>query len=192
MHHHGLAAVSHLRAHGELLHFLPDRRQERTDRESARHSGLRQGARQAWFTVVTGVNTLFNALLNNAEFCNLDFSSLRLTLGGGMAVQKAVAEKWQKVTGTALLEAYGLTETSPAATINPLTLKRYNGSIGLPISSTEIIILDDNGVEAAHGQPGELCIRGPQVMKATTTAPTRLKGNDARRVPAYRRCRGDG
>ncbi len=123
------------------------------------------------FTVITGVNTLFNALLNNAEFCNLDFSSLRLTLGGGMAVQKAVAEKWQKVTGTALLEAYGLTETSPAATINPLTLTQYNGSIGLPISSTEIVILDDSGAEAGHGQPGELCIRGPQVMKGYYNRP---------------------
>ena len=90
------------------------------------------------FTAFTGVNTLFNALVNNAEFGKLDFSSLRLTLGGGMAVQQAVAEKWQAVTGMPLIEAYGLTETSPAATINPLDLPKYNGSIGLPIPSTEV------------------------------------------------------
>ncbi len=123
------------------------------------------------FTVITGVNTLFNALLNNPDFAGLDFSNLKVTLGGGMAVQKAVAEKWRQVTGKPLIEAYGLTETSPAATINPLTLKEYNGSIGLPISSTEIAILDDNGVEVPHGQPGELCIRGPQVMKGYYNRP---------------------
>jgi len=117
------------------------------------------------FSVITGVNTLFNALLNNPEFANLDFSSLRLTLGGGMAVQKAVALKWKEVTGTTLLEAYGLTETSPAATINPLNLKEYNGSIGLPISSTEVVIRDDTGSDVPLGERGEICIRGPQVMK---------------------------
>ncbi len=116
------------------------------------------------FSVITGVNTLFNALLHNAEFCKLDFSSLKVTLGGGMAVQKAVAEKWKQVTGKPLLEAYGLTETSPAVTINPLNLKEYNGSIGLPISSTEVVIRDDYGADVAQGQPGELCVRGPQVM----------------------------
>jgi long-chain acyl-CoA synthetase len=116
------------------------------------------------FTVLTGVNTLFNALVNNAEFAKLDFSSLRITLGGGMAVQEAVALKWKQVTGTPLIEAYGLTETSPAATINPLDLPAYNGSIGLPISSTEAILRDDDGKVVPLGQPGELCIRGPQVM----------------------------
>jgi long-chain acyl-CoA synthetase len=116
------------------------------------------------FTAFTGVNTLFNVLVNNAEFGKLDFSSFRLTLGGGMAVQQAVAEKWQAVTGKPLIEAYGLTETSPAATINPLDLAQYNGSIGLPISSTEIILRDDDGKEVALGLPGEICIRGPQVM----------------------------
>ena len=90
------------------------------------------------FTVMTGVNTLFNALVNNPEFAKLDFSTLRVTLGGGMAVQEAVAVKWKKVTGCTLIEAYGLTETSPAATINPVDIPAYNGSIGLPISSTEI------------------------------------------------------
>jgi len=116
------------------------------------------------FSVFTGVNTLFNALVNNAEFAKLDFSSLRIALGGGMAVQEAVAVKWRQVTGTALIEAYGLTETSPAATINPLDLPAYNGSIGLPISSTEIVLRDDAGKDVPLGQPGEICIRGPQVM----------------------------
>ncbi len=116
-------------------------------------------------TVVTGVNTLFNALLNHPDFAKLDFSTMRVTLGGGMAVQGPVAERWLKATGTPLLQAYGLTETSPAATINPLDMKAFNGSIGLPISSTEAAIRDDAGKEVPQGQVGEICIRGPQVMK---------------------------
>jgi len=116
------------------------------------------------FTAFTGVNTLFNALVNNADFAKLDFSALRITLGGGMAVQEAVAVKWRQVTGHPLIEAYGLTETSPAATINPLDLPAYNGSIGLPISSTEVILRDDEGKEVALGEAGEICVRGPQVM----------------------------
>ncbi|HQR09811.1 MAG TPA: long-chain-fatty-acid--CoA ligase [Casimicrobiaceae bacterium] len=116
------------------------------------------------FTAFTGVNTLFNALVNNAEFAKLDFSSLRLALGGGMAVQEAVAVKWKQVTGVPLIEAYGLTETSPAATINPLDLPAYNGSIGLPLPSTEIMLRDDAGRTVALGMPGEICVRGPQVM----------------------------
>jgi long-chain acyl-CoA synthetase len=116
------------------------------------------------FTAFTGVNTLFNALLNDRDFAKLDFSSLHLTLGGGMAVQEAVAIKWKAVTGTPLIEAYGLTETSPAATINPLDLPAYNGSIGLPVPSTEIELRDDSGKAVPLGQPGEICIRGPQVM----------------------------
>jgi len=116
------------------------------------------------FTGITGVNTLFNVLVNNPDFAKLDFSSLRLTLGGGMAVQEAVAVKWKEVTGCTLVEAYGLTETSPAATMNPLDMPAYNGSIGLPISSTEVVLRDDAGKDVALGQPGEICIRGPQVM----------------------------
>jgi long-chain acyl-CoA synthetase len=116
------------------------------------------------FTGITGVNTLFNALLNNAAFARLDFSSLRLTLGGGMAVQKAVAERWKKVTGVPLIEAYGLTETSPAATMNPLDLPEYNGAIGLPIPSTDVVLRDDAGHDVPLGDPGEICIKGPQVM----------------------------
>ena len=123
------------------------------------------------FTVITGVNTLFNALLNNKEFNALDFSRLRVALGGGMAVQRAVAERWKVVTGKPLIEAYGLTETSPAATINPLTLADFNGSIGLPISSTEVAIRNDIGVDVPLGERGELCIRGPQVMKGYFNRP---------------------
>lgn len=115
-------------------------------------------------TVVTGVNTLFAALLNHPDFAKLDFSSMNVTLGGGMAVQGAVAEHWLKVTGVPILQAYGLTETSPAATINPLDMHEFNGSIGLPISSTEVSIRDDYGNEVPQGQIGEICIRGPQVM----------------------------
>ncbi len=117
------------------------------------------------FTAITGVNTLFNALLNDPRFATLDFSHLHLALGGGMAVQRVVAEKWQGVTGAPLLEAYGLTETSPCVTINPANLKSYNGTIGLPVSSTELAILDDDGNELPVGSSGELAVKGPQVMK---------------------------
>ena len=116
-------------------------------------------------SVATGVNTLFNALLNDPGFAKLDFSPMRITLGGGMAVQSAVADRWRAITGGPLLQAYGLTETSPAATINPLDLDSFNGSIGLPIPSTEVSIRDDHGHEVERGQVGEICIRGPQVMK---------------------------
>ena len=117
------------------------------------------------FTAITGVNTLFNGLLNTPGFDEVDFSALKVTLGGGMAVQRAVAERWKKVTGTTLVEAYGLTETSPAACINPLDLAEYNGAIGLPIPSTDACVKDDDGNMVATGEVGELCIRGPQVMK---------------------------
>ena len=116
------------------------------------------------FTVLPGVNTLFNGLLNQDAFKELDFKSLKVSLGGGMAVQKAVADKWKKVTGKALIEAYGLTETAPAACINPLNIKDYNGFIGLPISSTEVVIKDDNDQTLPIGETGEICIKGPQVM----------------------------
>jgi len=117
------------------------------------------------FTAITGVNTLFNALLHTEGFADLDFSNVKMTLGGGMAVQKAVADQWKKVTGVTLVEAYGLTETSPAACINPVTLEDYNGYIGLPISSTEGAIMSEEGNFLPAGETGELCIRGPQVMK---------------------------
>ncbi len=117
------------------------------------------------FTAITGVNTLFNGLLNTPGFADLDFSNLRLTLGGGMAVQRAVADKWKQVTGVPLIEAYGLTETSPAACINPMNLTEYNGAIGLPVPSTQCKVIDEDGNDLPVGEPGELCVYGPQVMK---------------------------
>lgn len=117
------------------------------------------------FTAFTGVNTLFNGLMNNPEFKTVDFSALKVSLGGGMAVQRAVAEKWREVTKTPLIEAYGLTETSPAACINPMNLPAYNGFIGLPISSTDVCIMDDDGKKLGVDEIGEICIKGPQVMK---------------------------
>ena len=119
------------------------------------------------FTAISGVNTLFNGLLHTPGFDRLDFSALKLSLAGGMAVQQAVAKNWRQVTGKPLLEGYGLTETSPGVTFNPLTLLEYNGSIGLPISSTELSIRDDDNRELGIGQDqvGEICIRGPQVMR---------------------------
>jgi long-chain acyl-CoA synthetase len=117
------------------------------------------------FHVLTGVNTLFNGLLNHPDFKTIDFSNFAFALGGGMAVQRGVAERWKETTGTTLIEAYGLTETSPAACMNPMDLKEFNGKIGLPISSTEASIQDDDWNEVALGEHGEICIRGPQVMK---------------------------
>lgn len=117
------------------------------------------------FTFFTGVNTLFNALVNDEEFKKCDFSHLRISLGGGMAVQKKVAQKWKEVTGSPLIEAYGLTETSPAACINPIDLKDFNGKIGLPISSTIVAIKDDEGKNLGLNEVGEICIKGPQVMR---------------------------
>ncbi len=117
------------------------------------------------FTFISGVNTLFNALVHNPDFAKLDFSSLELALGGGMAVQRAVADKWLKITGKHILEGYGLTESSPVVCINPLDVNEFNGSIGLPISSTEISLRDDQGNEVPVGERGELWVRGPQVMR---------------------------
>ncbi|HWJ93696.1 MAG TPA: long-chain-fatty-acid--CoA ligase, partial [Telluria sp.] len=116
------------------------------------------------FNLLPAVNTLYNGLLNNPDFAKLDFSTLKVCNGGGMAVQQAVAEKWLKVTGCPIVEGYGLSETSPSATINPADATEFSGAIGLPIPSTEIAILDDDGKPVALGQPGEISIRGPQVM----------------------------
>ncbi|MBP7370599.1 MAG: AMP-binding protein [Arenimonas sp.] len=116
------------------------------------------------FTAITGVNTLFNGLLNTPGFDQLDFSKVKFCLGGGMAVQRAVAERWKKVTGVTLIEAYGLTETSPACCMNPTNLKEFNGAIGLPISSTICCLKDDEGQLVTGDYPGELCVKGPQVM----------------------------
>jgi long-chain acyl-CoA synthetase len=116
------------------------------------------------YTIITGVNTLFNALLNNPDFAKLDFSHLKLAVGGGMAVQKAVAERWKQVTGTTLVEGYGLTETAPAATANPLNLGEYSGAIGVPMPSTDVELRDDDDRNVPLGEQGEICIKGPQVM----------------------------
>jgi len=121
---------------------------------------------QQWkFTFITGVNTLYLALMNQEGFDQIDFKPLKIALGGGMAVTRAVATEWQERTGHVLLEAYGLTETSPAACINPIDLKEFNGAIGLPISSTLVQLIDDNGKPAKTGEAGELCIKGPQVTQ---------------------------
>ncbi len=122
------------------------------------------------FAFFSGVNTLFNALLHTPGFDSIDFSHLQVTLGGGMAVQEAVAQRWKAVTGKVLTQAWGLTETSPAATINPTT-EDFNGSIGLPIPSSEITIKDDQGQDLPAGQTGEICIRGPQVMRGYWNRP---------------------
>ncbi|BBC41500.1 long-chain-fatty-acid--CoA ligase FadD [Photobacterium damselae subsp. piscicida] len=127
------------------------------------------------FTAITGVNTLFNALVNNEDFHELDFSNLRLSVGGGMAVQRAVAEKWQNITGNYLLEGYGLTECSPLVAAYPYDLTQYNGSIGLPVPSTEVRLVDDEGNEVGMDGTGELQVRGPQVMKGYWQRPEATK-----------------
>ncbi|WP_026959952.1 long-chain-fatty-acid--CoA ligase FadD [Aliagarivorans taiwanensis] len=117
------------------------------------------------FTAITGVNTLFNALVNHPEFSKLDFSQLRLSMGGGMAVQKAVADRWQSVTHCRLIEGYGLTECAPLVTVCPYNLEAYNGSIGLPAPSTDVKLVDESGKEVSLGEAGELLVQGPQVMR---------------------------
>lgn len=128
-------------------------------------SGLVAELKKIPFTAVIGVNTLFNALLNNAEFVKLNFSSLKVALGGGAAIQHAVAQRWQDVTGKILLEGYGLTEASPVVSAMPLDIPAYNGSIGLPLPSTDISLRDEQGQEVPLGEKGELCVNGPQVMR---------------------------
>lgn len=123
------------------------------------------------FSTITGVNTLFNALLNHPRFSSLSFHNLKVTLGGGMAVQEAVAQRWFDTTGNVITQAYGLTETSPAATINPLGNVPFNGSVGLPISSTDVALLNDEGLPVPVGEAGEVGIRGPQVTRGYWNKP---------------------
>jgi len=123
------------------------------------------------FSMITGVNTLFNGLMNSPGFERIDFSHLRVTVGGGMAVQRAVAERWQEKTGCVLLQGYGLTETSPSASMVELSATQFDGSIGLPLPSTEFSIRDDDGNELPIGEAGEICIRGPQVMRGYWNRP---------------------
>jgi long-chain acyl-CoA synthetase len=123
------------------------------------------------FTVITGVNTLFNGLLNTPGFADLDFSGLKFSLGGGAAVQRPVAERWQAVTGHVLLEGYGLTECCPTVTVNPPQLEAYKGSIGMPVPSTDIKLVDEDGKEVAMGEAGEMLVKGPQVMKGYLNRP---------------------
>jgi long-chain acyl-CoA synthetase len=123
------------------------------------------------FTVITGVNTLFNGLLNQEAFGKLDFSGLKIAVGGGMAVQKATAEKWKAVTGVPLAEGYGLTETAPVATCNPIDGTERIGTIGMPLPNTEVMIADDAGNPVALGERGEIFIKGPQVMKGYWNRP---------------------
>tara|TARA_B100000035_G_scaffold91720_1_gene77402 strand:- start:5643 stop:7295 length:1653 start_codon:yes stop_codon:yes gene_type:complete len=115
------------------------------------------------FTVITAVNTLFNLLLTSSKFRKIDFSSLKFSVGGGMAVLSSTAKRWKKITGTEITQGYGLTETSPIVSINPINNK-FNGSIGLPVPSTDISIRDDTGKQLGYEEPGELCVKGPQVM----------------------------
>ena len=132
--------------------------------------GLAKSLKGVPFSGLTGVNTLFNGMLNTPEFTALDFSHLKLTLGGGAAIQRAVADRWRQTTGKRLSEAYGLTEASPAVCINPLN-EEFNGSIGLPVPSTTVSIRDDDFNELAVGQEGELCVKGPQVMRGYWNRP---------------------
>tara|TARA_Y100001934_G_scaffold38258_2_gene44610 strand:+ start:2758 stop:4410 length:1653 start_codon:yes stop_codon:yes gene_type:complete len=123
------------------------------------------------FVILPGVNTLFNGLLNTPGFADLDFTNFKFGLGGGMAVQRPVAERWQKVTGTVLLEGYGLTECAPVVTVNPPQLDAYKGSIGMPVPSTDIMLMDESGNEVAPGESGEMWVKGPQVMKGYFNRP---------------------
>jgi long-chain acyl-CoA synthetase len=155
---------------------------DRADHQPARPAGFVKELGKWKFSVLTGVNTLFNGLMNTPGFDKLDFSALKVVVGGGASVQKAVAERWQKITGTFLTEAYGLTETSPGVCCTPLGMP-WNGTIGLPVSSTEVTIRDENFTELPlwNGQgdiakhTGEICVRGPQVMRGYWNNPKKRR-----------------
>ena len=151
---------------GSLIHLITNPRDL---------PGLVKDLKHNRFTCIPGVNTLFNHLSNTPGFSELDFSELKITIGGGMAVQANVAERWKAQTGCTITEAYGLTETSPAVCINPLDDKEHSGSIGLPISSTDCCVIDERGQQLPFGQTGELCVRGPQVMQGYWNRPKETK-----------------
>ena len=130
--------------------------------------------RRARVSTMTGVNTLFNALINAPEFATLDFSNLNFAVGGGAAVQSAVAVRWREITGTELVEGYGLTEASPVVCLNPVRSPRI-GTVGLPVPSTEVAIRDDGGNDLPVGEAGEICVRGPQVMQGYWQRPDETK-----------------
>ena len=136
--------------------------------------GLIKTIRRAQVTTMTGVNTLFNALINNPDFATLDFSKLSFAVGGGAAVQSAVADRWREITGTDLVEGYGLTEASPVVCINPVRKPKI-GTVGLPVPSTEVAIRDDAGNDLATGEAGEIWVRGPQVMQGYWQRPDETK-----------------
>lgn len=133
--------------------------------------GFIKELRKYRFTAISSLNTLYNGLMNHPDFAKINFSNLNLSLAGGMAMQRVVAERWHKLTGQPVIEGYGLTETSPVAISNPLTIMEYNGTIGVPIPSTVITIRDDDGNILPIGESGEICIQGPQVMKGYWNRP---------------------
>lgn len=134
-------------------------------------AGLIALLKQGNFTAITGVNTLFNALINAPEFSSVDFSRVKVVVGGGAAIQQVVATRWKEITGTTIIEGYGLTETSPVVCVNPLNIDSYTGMLGLPLPSTDVKICDEQGAEVAIGEVGEICVKGPQVMQGYWNRP---------------------
>jgi long-chain acyl-CoA synthetase len=134
-------------------------------------AGMVKLLRGTRFTVITGVNTLYGAMLDHPGFDRIDFSALKLAIAGGMSVQRAVAERWRQVTGVPLIEGYGLTEASPIVCANPADAREFSGKLGLPLAETEVAIRGEHGAELARGEVGEICVRGPQVMRGYWNAP---------------------
>lgn len=133
--------------------------------------GFVRELRHVRFSVLIGVNTLFNALLNAPDIRQVDLRATKLVVAGGMALQRSVAQRWQQLSGKPIIEGYGLTETSPFVCANPLDAAGFSGTVGLPIPSTELVLLDDAGIEVSLGEPGEICVRGPQVMRGYWNMP---------------------
>ena len=162
---HGAAALSHLRADGELHQLLsPSAPRTGWSPTRATWTASSRSCGKARPTVFTGVNTLFGGLLMHPKIADVDFSSLRVAIGGGAAVLPTTSAKWKALTGKDILEGYGLSETSPILTLNPMTATGFSATVGLPLPSTDIKLLDEDDKEAAIGEPGEICAKGPQVM----------------------------